>query len=164
MGEVPPKRSQRTAMVAVSAFAALVGACFCLSPLACFVGVDRTVTVRPGGEVTVRSAAGEDLPGATVTVYRFSHPHDMPGGEWVATTDARGVVTFDATQEEQTVRPLMMHGVPEYYWRVCAEAEGHGAAQREWPWADVDTAPASLVLEFPAEADTRSCADLVLLP
>lgn len=147
--------------MAVSVFAAFTGACVCLSPLACFVGIDRTVTVRPGGEVTVKGTDGEDLPGASVTVYRLSYPHDMPGGDWTVTTNARGVASFVATEEEETVRPLMMHGVPEYYWQVCAEAEGYGASRQRWP-REAEAAPRDLVVQL--EPGTETCAGLLPLP
>ena len=139
--------------IPVAVVLVIMAVCVCLAPLACFIPVQRTSQVCPGGLVQVEDADGRPIAAATVTVQRWSAPHHQPEGEWQAVTDAAGNASFTATEEEETIMPLMMHGVPEYSWTVCAEAEGHGPTEAPWDFdpATFRTVPEVVITLAPGE-------------
>lgn len=104
-----------------------------LGAACCPIPVPRRVSVRPRLEVEVVDGAGAAVPGATLTLGRWIEgpPPDTEVDRWTATTDPSGRHVFDAIEATESAMPLMMHGVPWYGWRLCAESPGLGAGTWE---------------------------------
>ncbi|MCB9688262.1 MAG: carboxypeptidase regulatory-like domain-containing protein [Alphaproteobacteria bacterium] len=111
----------------------LVAAGLGVGTACCPIPVPRRVSVRPRIEVTVTDADGRAVSGATLTLARWIEgpPPDTEVDRWSATTDPAGQHVFDAIEATESAMPLMMHGVPWYGWRLCAEAPGLGAGTWE---------------------------------
>ena len=141
MGEAPttstattkPKKKWPFALIAVAVVALL---CVCaipfLAPLACFVPLPRTVTLVPAARFEVTGAQnGGAIAGARIVLERGSDPHGRPGGRWVERANTLGRFAFERTTADETIMPLMMHGVPFYYWNACVDAPGRAARRTE---------------------------------
>lgn len=124
-----------------------------LSGACCPVPWHRTVLDAPGSNVRVIDAAGNAVPGATVTVRRYNlgPPPRRQTGLWTATTSSNGAASFSQSSTGEWVMPLMMHGVPQWAWEVCVAAPGKDPVvatllvQRAWSRPSDDAAAAKNV-------------------
>ena len=85
----------------------------------------REVLVQPLMTMTVVDADKRPVPGASVLFVSASNPHHKLHHALRLTTDEQGRVHLDAKLESETFYPLMMHGVPFYYWGWCVEKAGY---------------------------------------
>jgi hypothetical protein len=102
----------------------LLGGCCCPT--------DRQVVRSPAVAVqVVDDESGEPVEGARVQLcrVRIGPPPDAVVDRWNKTTDSDGRVSFAYRATEETVMPLMMHGVPQRGWILCAEHPDHGYAR-----------------------------------
>lgn len=83
-----------------------------------------TMVVQPALEVDVRDESGAAVEGARVLVVAGTNPHHQLAGTEELLTDAWGHASFEERSETKTIYPLMMHGVPFYYFEWCVEADG----------------------------------------
>ena len=98
----------------------------------CCIPVDRQVVHTPAVDVqVVDGETGEPVADARVRMcrVRIGPPPDAVVDEWTQHTDADGRVSFAYRETEETIMPLMMHGVPQRGWVLCADHPEHGATQ-----------------------------------
>ncbi|MCA9491530.1 MAG: hypothetical protein KC656_19820 [Myxococcales bacterium] len=116
-----------------------------LGTACCPIPVPRKVSVRPRIEVTVVDADGNPVPGAALTLGRWIEgpPPETEVDRWTEAADAVGKHVFDAIEATESTMPLMMHGVPWYGWRLCAEAPELGAGTWELAATQPVMAPAT---------------------
>lgn len=88
----------------------------------------REVLVQPTMKMTVVDSDKRPIPGASVLFVSGSNPHHKLHHALRLTTDEQGRVHLEAKLESETVYPLMMHGVPFYYWGWCVEKTGYTPA------------------------------------
>jgi hypothetical protein len=113
-----------------------------------------TMVVQPALEVDVKDESGAMIEGARVLVVAGSNPHHQLQGTEEQTTDAWGHASFEERSETKTVYPLMMHGVPFYYFEWCVEAEGFVAQRGELGGEPVDPV---LEVALAKGGDERHC-------
>jgi hypothetical protein len=95
----------------------------------CPIPVPDDVMVFPAATIVVHDAGGQPIEGARVFVHAELQPHASPEDPTLElATDADGKAVVEARSVEQTVYPLMMHGVPAYSWHLCVDHPRHGAA------------------------------------
>lgn len=87
----------------------------------------RKALVVPGLRFEVKDERGEPLPGALVSVVRFSEPHAQYEDQVRARTNEQGHAVFTEATEWETVWPLLPHGIPFYDFVYCVSAPEHGA-------------------------------------
>lgn len=85
----------------------------------------RYVLVQPDLTLTVRDSSGQPIPDATVFFVTASNPHRRFHHKSSHQTDDRGVVHLRSRREWEFVAPIMIHGVPFYYFTWCAEKDGY---------------------------------------
>ncbi len=110
--------------------ALLVSATLCASCLP--IPWKKTYVMRPAGKVRVVDEADKAIAGATVALLRIRHPYSERDARYDEHTDAHGEVSFTLEQKTLTVFPLMMHGVPQFAFSVCAEAPGRASRTVQW--------------------------------
>jgi hypothetical protein len=111
----------------------------------------REVLVQPALEIRVTDPEGLPLEDARVLFLAASNPHHVPHHSLELRTGPDGSVTLEERRERETIYPLMMHGVPHYYWTWCAEKPGHEPEVR----VEYDPEPLeTLVLERGASGST----------
>ena len=104
----------------------MLGGCCCTT--------DRVIVRSPGVEVTVvDEGSGEAVQDARVRLcrIRIGPPPDEVLDEWTKTTGPDGRASFEYRRDEETVMPLMIHGVPQRAWELCVEADGHAPMSDE---------------------------------
>ena len=71
---------------------------------------------------------------ATIRISRgVRNPHPGPiSHEWTFKTDNKGIVKTKAKSHREATMPLMMHGVPFYYWRLCVSKPGYTTTFVDW--------------------------------
>jgi hypothetical protein len=104
-----------------------VGTCGCIP-------VKKTYVTWPGRTLRVSDGKGA-IEGAKVRVVRVEHPYSREVDTRTFESGPAGEVKLVEEKTTKTVFPLMMHGVPGYSFRACAEAPGHASASAEW-WDD----------------------------
>lgn len=87
----------------------------------------RKALVVPGITVRVTNRDGAPLPGAQVTLIRYSYPHAVYQDHAGAPVDAEGRAVFAETKAWETVWPLVPHGIPFYDFVYCVSAPAHAA-------------------------------------
>jgi hypothetical protein len=114
--------------------AALLGA----TALGCLpIPVPKTYAKWPTGTVQVLEREGRaPIAGASVRLTRKVYPHGRDEDTRTETTGPDGRVAVVGETERKTVFPLMMHGVPEYAFVVCAEAKDHASREVHWRAGD----------------------------
>jgi hypothetical protein len=85
----------------------------------------REALVQPALQIRVTSPDGKPLPGARILFVAASNPHGVLHHALELRTDEQGVATLDEERQTETIYPLMMHGVPFYYWTWCVEKDGY---------------------------------------
>lgn len=108
----------------------LLAVAFCASCLP--IPWKKTYVMRPAGKVRVVDEGDKAIAGATVALLRIRHPHSQHDARYDERADAHGEVSFTLEQKTLTVFPLMMHGVPQFVFSVCAEAPGRASRTVEW--------------------------------
>ncbi len=93
--------------------------------------------VQPALTVTVTNAEGQALDGVSVYFASASNPHHMLHHKAVVETDAAGVAQFDAAREWELHVPIMIHGVPFYYFVWCVDSPGYRPVRRNRSASDV---------------------------
>ena len=116
-----------------------------------------TMVVQPALEVAVRDESGAAIEGAKVLVVAGTNPHHRLEGTEEQVTDFWGYASFAERSETKTIYPLMMHGVPFYYWEWCVAAEGFAAQTGELGGEPVE--PALEVVLVRADAPTFCAFD-----
>lgn len=111
--------------------------------LAGCIPVKKTYVTWPGRTVRVKDGKGA-IAAAKLAIVRVEHPYSREVETRTFTTDEAGEVKLVEEKTTKTVMPLMMHGVPQYSFRACAEAAGHASATKEW-W-DAGASPIELTL------------------
>ena len=114
---------------------AWIAALVCLAVACCPFPKKRTTLIRPGGTVRVLDAAtGEPIEGANVVLrrVRVGPPPQIETHSWSAATNAKGEVSFELELGTETTMPLMMHGVPQWGFEVCATHPGRSGAWSSW--------------------------------
>jgi hypothetical protein len=115
-----PRRVGRAGLVLVAA-AALAGC----------IPWQREVLVQPALEFLVVDPQQRPLPGARILFVAGSNPHHVLHHTLRLETDQTGRAAIEAQRETETIYPLMMHGVPFYYWTWCVELDGYAPAVHE---------------------------------
>jgi len=84
--------------------------------------------------VRVVDDTGDPVEDATVVVrrYRVGPPPHIETHRFEARTDTDGEATFEIDVGKESVMPLMMHGVPQWGFEVCATAPGYSSAHSSW--------------------------------
>src|SRR5688572_466927 len=101
-----------------------LGAVLCTLALGCPIPLpDRAVT-QPGATFVIRDEGGLAIAGAELLLVVGSDPHDKLESTHSFTADAEGRVVVERVVDTRMVFPLMMHGVPFYYYEWCASAPG----------------------------------------
>jgi hypothetical protein len=118
--------------------------------LAGCIPVKKTYVTWPGRAVRVVDAKGS-IPEAKVQVVRVEHPYSREVETRSFTADENGEVKLVEEKTVKKVMPLMMHGVPQYSFRACAEATGHASVTKEW-WDDGAT-----TIELKLARGSRPC-------
>jgi hypothetical protein len=98
-----------------------VVACLAVTLAACY---PQLLVTQPALLLYIQNEAGEGV-AARVTLYWWEYPHHRQRAVTVASTDARGVVSFVETTATEIMMPLMIHGMPAYNWSFCVEAESY---------------------------------------
>lgn len=88
--------------------------------------------MRPAGKVRVVDEGDKAIADAAVALLRIRHPHSKRDARYDERADAHGEVSFTLEQKTLTVFPLMMHGVPQFVFSVCAEAPGRASRTLDW--------------------------------
>lgn len=138
-----------------------------LASLSGCIPVWRKTLLCPAGVVRVHDATtGAPLAGARVIVRRYNvgPPPSRESHRFEAVTAPDGRAVFKAQTAHEWVMPLMMHGVPQWAFDICVDADGHrGAAapfltQGMWT-RDEDLAPQP-ELSVPLALGTGACESL----
>lgn len=114
----------------------------------------KTYVMRPAGKVRVVDEGDKAIAGATVDLVRIRHPHSQHDARYTERADAAGEVSFTLEQKTLTVFPLMMHGVPQFEFSVCAEAPGHASRTVTW---GVEPGGAAPTLPLKLRRGSRPC-------
>jgi hypothetical protein len=110
---------------------AVAFALFAASVLAGCIPWRREALVQPALEIQVVDPDQRPVAGAAVLFLAASNPHHVLHHVLRLETDQQGRVLLEERRESETVYPLMMHGVPFYYWAWCVEKQGFVPAVRE---------------------------------
>jgi hypothetical protein len=89
----------------------------------------RYALVQPDLTLTVQDSSGQPISDASVFFVAASNPHHRFHHKGMYTTDASGLVHLDSQREWEFVAPIMIHGVPFYYFTWCAEKDGYRTGQ-----------------------------------
>ena len=108
-----PPRSARPAM-ALGLLIVLVLPC-----LGCPIPIPRSTVLQPKVTLQVQDPAGNPVAGAPVAVTLGSQPHSRRHHTRVFITDRTGHVGLEEIRKTKWVMPLMLHGVPQYFWEIC---------------------------------------------
>jgi hypothetical protein len=92
-----------------------------LSSTAC----TRTHVVIPEMTTEVTTSQGEPIADARMYLERLDWRDDFVVDEGVFSADAHGQVRLDEKLEREGSYPLIMNGVPDYYFLVCFKATGY---------------------------------------
>jgi len=114
---------------------ALLVAGVLLTTACCPLPWHRRVLEQPEGTFHVVDATtSAPIAGATVTVRRYNigPPPRRVTNTWTEPTSSGGVARFSMTSRGEWVMPLMMHGVPQWGWKVCVAAPGHAPVEATW--------------------------------
>ncbi len=116
---------------------------------------------------TVVTSGGQPLADAVVWVIRYEiNPHFRPE---TAITESKqvgpdGTYKLEYEEVEETVMPLMMHGVPGYGWYVCVEHPNHETffSHVRIPYDENRKPHERLRVEVPMKAGTPTkCLELI---
>lgn len=102
----------------------------------CILPVPRRVATRPSLAVRVTEASAHaPIQGATIQIIRYNlgPPPSRISHRYRFTTDADGKVVLSAVYVQEWTQPLMMHGVPQWCFSVCIEADGYAPMSTNWP-------------------------------
>lgn len=95
------------------------------------IPVPRNSVRLPDLTVEVQDEHGAPLQGVSVRLATGSHPHAQWHDELFMTSDHEGRVSVSKKEEWEVVFPLLMHGVPYYYWTLCVEKPGFQTVVQE---------------------------------
>ncbi|HHO54650.1 MAG TPA: hypothetical protein ENK18_28180 [Deltaproteobacteria bacterium] len=114
---------------------------------------------QPGLEVQVLRADGQPAAGAEILLRRLitAPPPRDELARWAVIADEQGRARFERVIGSDTVMPLMMHGVPDVGFEVCARGEGGAITEALGLDARRDLDAASLDLTLTLEPGRRSC-------
>jgi len=76
-------------------------------------------------KIKVCNYKGLPISNAKINFIAGSDPHHVLHHEEKLITDTRGIVSLESRHQFEVVAPLMMHGVPFYYWEWCVEKDGY---------------------------------------
>lgn len=113
----------------------VLGIAVLLLPLLMFIPWRRDTILLPSGTILVIDAATKrPLAGVDVVVYRYrlGPPPRITTHVYRRRTSTDGAVSFDAALGRETILPLMMHGVPQWAFLVCAQKPGYRVARKRW--------------------------------
>jgi hypothetical protein len=91
----------------------------------------REVVVQPALEFRVVDPQQRPVPGARILFIAGSNPHHVLHHSLRLEADEQGRAVLEQQRETETIYPLMMHGVPFYYWAWCVEKDGYAPAVHE---------------------------------
>ncbi|MCP4231941.1 MAG: hypothetical protein GY771_17570 [bacterium] len=91
----------------------------------CPIPVPRESMRWPGCEFTIVNEYGQPLADCELTLYFWSYPYRTFEEELILLSDADGGIAIAEETFDETVMPLMMHGVPEYHWSYHVYKEGY---------------------------------------
>lgn len=97
------------------------------------IPVKKTYVMWPGRTIRVVDEKGSPIAGAKVRLVRDRHPHGKNDEVRELTTDEKGEVKVERETKVLKVFPLMMHGVPGFSFRACAESKGTAGTTTKWP-------------------------------
>ena len=104
----------------------------------------RSATLlRPEGTIRVVDESGNPVVGARVIVrrYRVGPPPRVETHRFVQQSDTRGLVRFEMKLDTERIFPLLMHGVPQWGFEVCATKPAYRAAVTRWLVVDRRRSP-----------------------
>ena len=96
-----------------------------LMSLTACIPFPRYALVQPNVKIQVKENSGKPISAAKVIFIAASHPHAVLRKKQTIASSAQGYVELTAEHEWEAIYPLMMHGVPEYFWALCIEKEGY---------------------------------------
>ncbi|MEM6429619.1 MAG: hypothetical protein AAF708_10295 [Deinococcota bacterium] len=85
----------------------------------------RSYVVVPDMTSEITTARGEPITNARMHLERLDWRDDLVVNEAVFTTDDSGRIELDEQLEREGSYPLIMNGVPDYYFLLCFEADGY---------------------------------------
>ena len=95
---------------------------------ACCLPIPRNAVVQPKIQFQVRDTEGRPVK-ADILLAQWSNPHHRYHGYSTLSTGDLGVLQVEKKRKFEWVMPLMIHGVPFYYWTWCVQATGYAPAQ-----------------------------------
>jgi hypothetical protein len=91
----------------------------------CPFPVQRESLKLPGCEFKITDEEGQPLKDCSLTLYWMSYPHGRLEDEIAFQSDVNGEIIVREKTFQETVMPLFMHGVPEYFWKYYIFKEGY---------------------------------------
>jgi hypothetical protein len=109
----------------------------------------RYALVQPHLTLTVRDPSAEPIVDAAVFFVSASDPHHMLHHKDVYATDGRGIVELEAQREWVLDVPIMIHGVPGYFFRWCVDKDGYAPSYGGLSASDVWSSHDEVVILAP---------------
>jgi len=103
------------------------------------IPVNKTFVTWPKRTIHVVDEKGAAFAAAKVRVVRLRYPHTREDEVRVLTADPNGDVKTERETTTMKVFPLMMHGVPGFGFKACAEAKGYAGTTESWSNPDEPT-------------------------
>lgn len=84
----------------------------------------RTTITQPQMTITVLDSKQHPVADATIWYLIGSDPHSRLHQKMKFKTNSKGQARLEQQETFEWILPLMMHGVPFYYWAFCVDKEG----------------------------------------
>lgn len=88
--------------------------------MGCPIPVPQNTIMQPKMQFQTLDPQGKPIEGQKVEVTLGSHPHGKYHYTHFFKSDQNGLVSIKELKKTKWVMPLMMHGVPQYFWVICA--------------------------------------------
>lgn len=103
----------------------LLGLLVLIITACCPIPVQRDSLRWPGCEFKITNEQGRPLANCNLILYWLSYPHGRLEGEIILHSDVNGEIAVTEEIFTETIMPLFMHGVPEYFWKYYVFKEGY---------------------------------------